>query len=39
MRVVSIVSRFSSLDAIIPIIENNKSKNIIFVGNNITIEK
>ncbi len=39
MRVVSIVSRFSSLDDIIPIIENNKSKNIIFVGNNITVEK
>ena len=33
------VSRFSSLDSIIPIIENNKSKNIIFVGNNITAEK
>ena len=34
-----VVSRFSSLDSIIPIIENNKSKNIIFVGNNITAEK
>ena len=34
-----VVSRFSGLDSIIPIIENNKSKNIIFVGNNITAEK
>lgn len=34
-----VVSRFSSLDSIIPLIENNKSKNIIFVGNNITAEK
>ena len=34
-----VVTRFSSLDDIIPIIENNKSKNIIFVGNNITVEK
>ena len=34
-----IVSRFSSLDEIVPIIKNNKSKNIIFVGNNISVEK
>lgn len=34
-----VVSRFSSLDSIVPIVENNKSKNIIFVGNNITAEK
>lgn len=34
-----VVSRFSSLDDIVPLIENNKSKNIIFVGNNITAEK
>lgn len=34
-----VVSRFSSLDSIIPIIENNKSKNIVFVGNNISVEK
>ena len=37
--VIFIVLRFSSLDSIIPIIENNKSKNIIFVGNNISVEK
>ncbi len=37
--VIFIVSRFSSLDTIVPIIENNKSKNIVFVGNNITVEK
>lgn len=37
--VIFIVSRFSSLDSIIPIIEKNKSKNIVFVGNNITAEK
>ena len=37
--VIFIVSRFSSLDDIVPIIENNKSKNIVFVGNNITAEK
>ena len=37
--VIFVVTRFSSLDDIIPIIENNKSKNIIFVGNNITVEK
>ena len=34
-----IVSRFSSLDSIIPIIESNKSKNIVFVGNNMNAEK
>lgn len=34
-----VVSRFSSLDSIIPIIENNKSKNIVLVGNNISVEK
>ena len=34
-----VVSRFSSLDSIVPIIEKNKSENIIFVGNNITAEK
>ena len=37
--VIFIVSRFSSLDSIIPIIENNGSKNIVFVGNNISVEK
>ena len=37
--VIFIVTRFSSLDSIVPIIENNKSKNIVFVGNNITAEK
>lgn len=37
--VIFIVSRFSSLDSIIPIIENNKSKNIVFVGNNMNAEK
>lgn len=37
--VIFIVSRFSSLDSITPIIENNKSKNIVFVGNNINAEK
>lgn len=34
-----IVSRFSNLDSIVPIIESNKSQNIIFVGNNINVEK
>ncbi len=34
-----IVSRFSALDSIVPIIEKNKSRNIIFVGNNISVEK
>ena len=37
--VIFIVTRFSSLDSVVPIIENNKSKNIVFVGNNITAEK
>lgn len=37
--VIFIVLRFSSLDSIIQIIEKNKSKNIIFVGNNISVEK
>ena len=34
-----VVSRYSSLDSIVPILKNNQSKNIIFVGNNITAEK
>ena len=34
-----IVSRFSSLDSIVKIIEKNKSKNIVFVGNNMNAEK
>lgn len=34
-----VVTRFSSLDKIVPILEKNKSKNIIFVGNNIAAEK
>lgn len=34
-----IVSRFSALDSIVPIVENNKSKNIVFVGNNMSVEK
>ena len=37
--VIFIVTRFSSLDSIVPIIENNKSKNIVFVGNNMNAEK
>ena len=37
--VIFIVTRFSSLDSIVPIIENNKSKNIVFVGNNMAVEK
>ena len=37
--IIFIVLRFSSLHSIIPAIENNKSKNIIFVGNNISAEK
>ena len=37
--VIFIVSRFSSIDNIIPIIENNCSKNIVFVGNNMSVEK
>ena len=31
--VIFVVSRFSSLDSIVKIIEKNKSKNIVFVGN------
>lgn len=34
-----IILRFSSLDSIVPTIENNAIKNIIFVGNNISAEK
>ena len=34
-----VVSRFSSLDSIVPMIKCNKSKNIVFVGNNMTVEK
>ena len=34
-----VVSRFSSLDSIVPIIESNKSKNIVFVGNNMLAER
>ena len=37
--VIFVVSRFSSLDSIVPIIESNKSKNIVFVGNNMLAEK
>lgn len=37
--VIFVVMRFSSLDSIISTIEKNKSKNIVFVGNNITVEK
>lgn len=37
--VIFIGSRFSSLDSIVSIIENNKSKNIVFVGNNMSVEK
>ena len=37
--VIFVISRFSALDDIIPIIENNQSNNIIFVGNNICAEK
>lgn len=37
--VIFIVSRFTSLDDIIPIIENNCSKNIVLVGNNMSVEK
>ena len=37
--VIFVVSRFSSLDSIVPIIENNKSKTIVFVGNNLCVEK
>lgn len=37
--VIFIVSRCSQLDTIIPIIENNKSKNVVLVGNNLNAEK
>ena len=37
--VIFVVSRFSSLDSIVKIIEKNKSKNIVFVGNNMNEEK
>ena len=37
--VIFVVTRFSSLDSIVPSIENNKSKNVVFVGNNIDVEK
>ena len=37
--VIFVVMRFSSLDSIISTMEKNKSKNIVFVGNNITVEK
>ena len=37
--VIFVASRFSSLDSIVPIIVENKSKNIVFVGNNIVAEK
>ena len=37
--VIIVVSRFSSLDSIVKIIEKNKSKNIVFVGNNMNAEK
>ena len=37
--VIFVVSRFSSLDSIVPIIKHNNSQNIVFVGNNMSIEK
>ena len=37
--VIFVVSRFSSLDSIVPIIEKNNSKTIVFVGNNMSVEK
>ena len=37
--VIFVVSRFSSLDSIVKITEKNKSKNIVFVGNNMNAEK
>ena len=37
--VIFIVSRFSALDDIVPIAEKNKSKNVVFVGNNMSAEK
>lgn len=38
-NVIFIVSRYSSLDSIVPMIEKNESENIVFVGNNMTAEK
>lgn len=37
--VIFVVSRYSSLDSILPILVNNKSQNVVFVGNNLTAEK
>ena len=37
--VIFIVTRCSALDDIVPIVENNDSKNIVFVGNNLNVEK
>lgn len=37
--VIFIVSRFSALDDIVAIVEKNKSKNVVFVGNNMSAEK
>lgn len=37
--VIFVVSRFSSLDSIVPIIRHNNSQNIVFVGNNMSVEK
>lgn len=37
--VIFVVVRFLSLDTVVPILENNKSKNVVFIGNNITAEK
>ena len=37
--VIFIVSRFYALDDIVAIVEKNKSKNVVFVGNNMSAEK
>ena len=37
--VIFVVSRFSSSDSIVPIIKYNNSQNIVFVGNNMSVEK
>lgn len=37
--VIFIASRFSALDDIVAIVEKNKSKNVVFVGNNMFAEK
>lgn len=37
--VIFVVSRFSSLESIVPIIKHNNSQNIVFVGNNMSVEK